>query len=45
MEKAQKKYDIIDRHREDHTFQFWDRVSLHLPKERFKEKERKIKSL
>ena len=43
---TQKKYkEASDRHREDHTFQVGDRVWLYLPKERFKEKERKIKPL
>ena len=46
MEKAQNKYkEASDRHRADHSFQVRDRVWLYLPKERFKEKERKIKPL
>lgn len=46
MEKAHNKYkEVSDRHREDHTFQVGDRVWLYLPKERYKEKERKIKPL
>ena len=46
MEKDQKKYkDASDRHRVDHTFQIGDRVWIYLSKERFKEKERKIKPL
>lgn len=46
MEKAHKKYkEASDMHRVDHTFQVGDRVWLYLPKERFKEKERKIKPL
>ena len=36
---------MSDRYKEDHTFQVGDRVWLYLPKERFKEKERKIKPL
>ena len=46
MTQAQKKYkEASDRHRVDHSFQVRDRVWLYLPKERFKEKERKIKPL
>ena len=46
MAQAQKKYkEASDRHKADHSFQVGDRVWLYLPKERFKEKERKIKPL
>jgi len=46
MEKAHKKYkEASDWHRTDHTFQVGNRVWLYLLKERFKEKERKIKPL